>query len=373
MRICIVAPKIVPFFQSGSSTQYGGAEAQAAFLAGALASVGHEVTLVVTNLGLGDSLPYPAENAFDSNQGLPVVRFFYPRLPGIYKALERADADLYYQRNAAMITGVIAFFCRRHKRTFVFGAGSDTDLSFRTVRVNGIRDRLFFYAGLRMADGIVAQNRYQAELCERNFGKPVRVIANGIDIAAEPGGQGDYVVWMGAIRRVKQPELFLELARRLPDRSFVMIGGPSVNETRFSEQVAADAQEIPNLKMLGHVPHGEALQWLSRAGLLVNTSRVEGFPNAYLEAWSYGLPVVSFNDIDDLIEHERLGAVCSDIDDMALKVRRLTGDSAENNAIGKRARSVLESRFSARVLVREYEAFFDELTRSATPAPQAGR
>jgi glycosyltransferase involved in cell wall biosynthesis len=315
-------------------------------------------------------MPHQAENAYFSDDGVPVLRFFYPRLPGIYKALERADADLYYQRNASMITGVTAFFCRRHKRIFVFGAGSDTDLSFRTVRVDGLRDRLFFYAGLKMASGIVAQNRYQEALCKRNIGKPVRMIANGVDIAANHDGYGNCVVWIGAIRRVKQPELFLELARRVPEQKFLMIGGPSLNERAFSQDIAEQAAPIPNLTLTGHLPRAEVLEKLAGASLLANTSRVEGFPNAYLEAWSYGVPVVSFNDVDDLIGGEGLGLLCSDVDDMAAKVRALVGNSVEVDAIRGRALALLQSRFSASVLVKQYEAFFAEL---ATPATGADR
>lgn len=361
MKICIVAPKIVSFYRPESTAQYGGAEAQAAFLAGALSSDGHEVSLVVTDLGPGDKLPYPAENAFDSSRGLPVCRFFYPRLPGIYKALERADADIYYQRNAAMITGVVAWFCRRRKRTFVFGTGSDTDLSFRTVRLNGVRDRLFFHAGLKMAHGIVAQNQFQAELCRRHFDKPVRVIPNGIDLAAGVNGTGEQITWIGALRRVKQPDRFIELAGRLPDYRFVMIGGPSTNETAFSHHIMEEAKRIGNLTLTGHLPHQDVLAQLKRSSILVNTSRVEGFPNAYLEAWSYGVPVVSFNDVDNLIGEEGLGLLANDVEDMAGKIGALLADPVKIDTIRERARSLLRSRFSASVLVKQYELFFQDL------------
>jgi len=43
----------------------------------------------------------------------------------------------------------------------VYGAGSDTDFSFRNARMDNFRDRVFFYTGLKLAHGVVVQNEYQ--------------------------------------------------------------------------------------------------------------------------------------------------------------------------------------------------------------------
>jgi len=372
MRICIVSPNFPWYFRPCEAAYFAGSEVQAGFVARALVSQGHEVSFVVANLRLGEKLPYPAENAFQSGDGIPGLRFFYPRLPGIYRALKRIDADVYYQRNAAMVTGVTALFCRQKGRVFVYGAGSDTDFSFRDARMDNFRDRVLFYTGVKLAHGVVVQNEHQRERYLTRHHGPVRVIPNGIDVVeTETAGARDLVAWIGGIRRIKQPELFLELARRIPDKQFVLLGGGSGVEPWFEQKIREEAKQIPNVTLAGHVPHDTIRDYLARAVALVNTSRVEGFPNAYLEAWNLCVPVVSFNDVDGLVEKEKLGVICEGLDEMETAVRSFTDDTERRMTAGRRARAVVRERFSAPVLARHYVEFFEELARRGSCRPSA--
>ncbi|MEE9270363.1 MAG: glycosyltransferase family 4 protein [Candidatus Krumholzibacteria bacterium] len=362
MKICIVSLGIVPYYRHDQETLYGGAETQAAFVADALASSGLQVTLVVSSLTPEASLPHAAENAFSASDGVPGLRFWHPRLTGILKALQRAAADVYYQRNAGMVTGLTAMFCRRKGKVFVYGGGSDTDFSFRDVLIPGLRDKALYHLGLKLAHGIVVQNRSQEERCLRRVKKPVRIIPNGVNLPdGDDSQRKDLILWVGAIRRVKQPELFLELARRLPDMRFVLVGGPSGNEKNFAQEIMRAAESLPNLELPGHTSHDKLLQYLQRTVVLVNTSRFEGFPNAFLEAWSYGVPVVSTNDVDGLIEREQLGGICRDVEGMRALVSSLAADPQRSRETGDRARSVIAERFSASIIAGKYRNFFEEL------------
>lgn len=362
MKICIVSPNFPLYFRRDETAKFAGAEVQAGFVAAALVSQGHEVSFVVANLRPDETLPYPAENAFHSNTGIPGLRFFHPRLTGVRRALGCVDADVYYQRNASMLTGVTALFCREKGRVFVYGAGSDTDFSFRNARLENFRDRVLFYTGLKLAHGVVVQNEYQKGRYVMGHKAAVRVIPNGIDLVeCDTGGAKELVAWIGGIRRVKQPDIFLELARRMPDRRFVLLGGGSGVEPSFERKIREDAAKIPNLTLTGHIPHDTIRDYLSRTLALVNTSRVEGFPNAYLEAWNLCVPVVSFNDIDGIVERENLGAICKGIDDMETAVRAFCGDPERRAAAGRRGRAVVAERFSGPVLARRYIEFFEEL------------
>lgn len=362
MKICLVAMNIVPYFTHDASSQFGGAEVQAAVLASGFKAAGADVSLVVSNLDEGSRIPFPAENAFFSKKGAPVLRFFHPRLSGIWKALERADADIYYQHCAGMISGVTALFCRIKGRIFVYGAGSNTDFSLWTSRVRGLRDKLLFYLGLKLAHGIVAQNQVQMRACVKNLGKNPRVFPCAVDFdegALQSAGKS--IAWIGAIREVKRPELFVELARRLPDERFIMVGGSIGTEEGLAEHVRAMADNAPNLEVKGRILHHEVLELLKNTALLVNTSRIEGFPNVYLEAWKYGIPVVSFTDVDGLIAKEEAGVICGDLQEMADEIKRLMGNEQERFRLGKRGRELVRNRFAASAVAKEYLVFFEEL------------
>jgi glycosyltransferase involved in cell wall biosynthesis len=365
MKVCIVSLNIVPFFSGDRSKFYGGAEVQAVFVAEALKACGQQVSLVVSDLPEPELIPFPTFNAFDSAAGIRGLRFFHPRWSGIAKALQQADADLYYQRNAGMLTGLVGSFCKRNGRVFVYGAGSDVDFSPRDVAIQSMRDKILYNYGLNAANGFVVQNEYQRAAAQSRFNKPVRLISNGVrGDAATHNGDGDIIVWVGAMWKVKQPGLFLELASRMPEQKFCFIGRGG----ELAAEVEAAASQHPNVRMLGRLSNAEVSEVLRRTAVLVNTSSVEGFPNAFLEAWSHGVPVASLNDVDDIIRTEQVGVVCSDIDTMASALRSLLADRAQYRATSERAVALVRKRFSSAVLGPRYVEFFEELMRSSRPS-----
>ncbi len=364
MKICIISLNLAAYFDTSPRSRYGGAEVQAAFVANALASAGQDVALVVADLLPDITIPYPTVSAFGTREGLPGLRFFHPRMSGIFDALERVDADVYYQRNAGMVTGLTAHFCRRRGKVFVYGAGSDTDFSFRRVLIEGLRDRVLFQYGLRHADGVIVQNESQLGMSRGVVAAPVQMIPNGALPATHAvTGRNGAIVWAGGVRAVKRPDLFIELARRIPEREFVIVGGGLPSERDYAAGIERTAAGVSNLTLTGWLPHPEVIRHIARASLVVNTSVVEGFPNVYLEAWNHGVPVISFNDVDGLIEREHLGIVCADVGQMEASIRSLLGDGDRLRAMQENARRMVEARFSPAVLGPRYVEFFEQLMR----------
>ena len=77
----------------------GGAELQQTLLARALARRGFPVSMVVADYGQSDGAVWngvQTYKAFRPEQGIPVLRFIHPRWTGLWSALARADADIYY-------------------------------------------------------------------------------------------------------------------------------------------------------------------------------------------------------------------------------------------------------------------------------------
>jgi glycosyltransferase involved in cell wall biosynthesis len=362
MKVCVVSLNLAAYFDPHPRSKYGGAEVQAAFVARALKEQGVDVHLVVADLPDGAHIPYPTGSAFGSAEGLPVLRFFHPRMTGISDALARANADIYYQRNAGMVTGLVAHHARRNRRLFVYGAGSDSDFSFRHLLIHGVRDRLLFMYGLRRAHGVVTQNSAQLATARDSLSVPVAAISNGVlpaeSVTVNVNGP---VLWAGGLRPVKRPNLFIELARRFPSREFVMVGGSTTTEVEYAAAAEREARTVSNLRLTGWLPHSDVIREISRASVIVNTSEYEGFPNVYLEAWNHGVPVVSFSDVDGLLARERLGALCSDLDDMEKKLRALIEDSDAMAAASERARRAVAERFSPHVLGPQYVSFFESL------------
>jgi glycosyltransferase involved in cell wall biosynthesis len=99
-----------------------------------------------------------------------------------------------------------------------------------------------------------------------------------------------------------------------------MVGGEVAGETEVARRVATAARALPQLTWHGRLGYARTLALFERARLFVNTSRIEGFPNTFLQAWSRGVPTVSFFDPDGTIAAEGLGETAIDDDSLARAV-----------------------------------------------------
>src|SRR5262249_21258086 len=144
----------------------GGESVQQTLLARAIAARGHSVSMVVADFGQEQGMQLHGirvHKAYAPSAGVPVLRFVHPRWTSLWSALSRADADLYYTSCAGMQVGLIALFCRRHGRRFVFRTASDADCGGMRPLIQFGRDRRLYDHGLRRANAILVQSASQAQ------------------------------------------------------------------------------------------------------------------------------------------------------------------------------------------------------------------
>jgi glycosyltransferase involved in cell wall biosynthesis len=135
--------------------------------------------------------------------------------------------------------------------------------------------------------------------------------------------QGPYVLWVGRSDPVfKQPEVCLEVAKRLPDARFVMV--MALCDATFHAEIKR--RKPANVEIIDGLPFRAMPHVFRWAVALVSTSRQEGFPNIFLQAGKYRVPVVSLNvDPDGLFSQRGAGIVCQgSVERMADELRRLT-------------------------------------------------
>jgi len=339
----------------------GGEAVQQTLLARALARRGHDVSMVVADYGQRDGEKWGAIRVFRAygpEAGLPILRFFHPRWTGMWSALARADAELYYTSCAGMQVGLLALFCRRHRRRFVFRAASDTDCDASRLLVPHARDRWLYGYGLRRADGILVQSASQAKALERNYGLTSRVAGMLVE-EAEPAASRDIdALWVSNIRREKRPDRILELADRLPRAQIHMVGGSLPDEEALFHAVKQAATSRSNISFHGRLSYWSANRLYGRAKILVNTSDVEGFPNSYLQAWMRGVPVVTLIDPDSVIEREGLGVAASSPAGIAGAIESLLGDPGEWKAASERCRAFMAREYGEdKILAAYLDAF----------------
>lgn len=369
--ICFVAPNAWPVLSGdGDLPTIGGAEVQQVIVAQELVKRGYRVSMVCRDFGQPEEVRIDGITVFRSFRlegGLPVLRFVWPRLVSTWRCLARADADIYYQRTAGMLTGVVAEFCRRAGKKSVFAAAGNPDLEPGTSRIEYARDRWIYEYGLRHVDRILVQNEEQERLCLANFGRTSTRVPNCYPLPdSRAPGAGRYVLWVSTIRTLKRPELFLDLAEALPDFRFRMIGGPGRGEAALYEAIRKRAGRITNLEFLGFVPFARVEEHFDAASVLVNTSESEGFPNAFLQAWARGVPTVAFVDSGARAGGRRVGRRVGSFEAMVARVSSWLANDAGRAQEGRWCRAYVAANHAPARVLELYERIFMELTRSAS-------
>ncbi len=369
-HICFVSPFIWPVFSGDRHAKgAGGAEVQQSCLARELVRRGYPVSMISMDFGQPDPCivdGVTVHRMHAPEAGLPVVRFVHPRLTSLWAAMRRADADIYYQRTSGAGTGFVAAFCRSQRRLSVFAAASDGDFDPAVPMVRFGRDRVLFRWGLRRVCAIVAQSERQREALVRHYGRDATVIPSCYgNSTRKPSRPGGTILWVGTIKRIKRPELFIDLARRCPDHRFRLVGGGVPDESSLYDRVFPEAKTVTNLEMTGFVPYPDVEAQFDDGSLLVNTSDMEGFPNTFLQAWSRGMPTLSFFDPAAQWRQHAVGEVVSSLDDMVKRTQSLMSDVERWRLASSVCREYFTAHHSVARAVDAYEAVFDRLGASA--------
>jgi len=371
-RVCFLAPTTWPLLaRSADIPVIGGAELQQAIVATTLARRGYEVSMISMDYGQPDGCELDGvriHNMHAPDAGVRVIRFVHPRLTSLWQALKRADADVYYQRTAAVYTGYLAAFCRMHGRRSIHAGASDVDFIPGRQDIAFARDRWIYEYGVRNVDAVFAQNPSQQENVKKHYGRDALLVPNCYEAPA--GAKADprgYVLWIATLRAQKRPEIFIEIARRMPRHRFLLVGGsdPGERGQAYAQAVRAAAAALPNVTVLGFTRFEKADRLFDGARVVVNTSEYEGFPNTFLQAWARGVPTVALVDTGSRHAGEPAYDVVPDVDAATRAVTRLMEEDFAWERASRRVSEHFRARHSVASVVGLYEG---ELARLAQPA-----
>jgi glycosyltransferase involved in cell wall biosynthesis len=372
-RVCFALRSFPKYF-------LGGAELQSFFVARHMLGKGWSVHFTTDDWGQPTA-------KLENEDGIWVhklkrTRFLNPRRCwDFYRELVRMNADIYYQRGGWEYTFVISLAAKVLGGKFVWAVSMAPDCEGNKFRrfledegVKGIKRWMlwpeawirdvFVSLGRKRADVIIVQDESQQAMFRQRFGQESVVIKTGHEVPKKPGRKSSppLVVWVANVKKLKRPEIFIELARACSDlpARFLLVGGRA--EPRYRRELTRQGAGLGNLELTWAVPFELTNGLLSAASLLVNTSTGEGFPNTFVQAWLRETPVVSLTaDPDSVLARERTGIRSGSFRQMVEDVRRLLSDELLRKRMGERARAYAVREHNLADKLRQYEDLFEKL------------
>jgi len=203
----------------------------------------------------------------------------------------------------------------------------------------------------RQADATTAVSEHTADTVRDTFGLDPTVIYNAVDNELfQPGydrpalldkyaAERPFFLYVGSFERRKRPLDVLHVARRVPEATFLLVGGGGAQDR--DDTVAERAAAVENAHVVGRVPKERLPALYSAAEGLLFPSTMEGCPNVVLEAFASATPVVGYNatSMPELVTDDKRGYLTAvgDLDGLVAGVRSVLTD--DENRLGANARA----------------------------------
>jgi len=354
LRICFVSLPSYGYFNTDyfGESGGGGAKRQIYLLTQEL-KADFDVSVVVGDYG---------QPEHETRDGVSLYRAYTPNEGAtprsawrLFRAMRRADADVYVYRGHPKKAGVVGLFARILDRKFVYNVSNDSNLSINYDDM----PRQWQWLFRRVLDrnhAVIAQTEHQQHRLRERFDVTATVVPNGYPPADdEAPADREFVLWVGRLDpEQKRPDLFLDCAAACPDIQFRLVG-VKTDEDCY-ERVRTRSESLANAEFLGPVSPNEIHNLYRDAIALVNTSRYEGFPNTFLEAWRFGTPVVSLTvDSGRYLDGTTFtGYAKDDTDELAATVRKLASDPEFRSTVGSELRDYFERTYRIDAVAQDY-------------------
>ncbi|MBQ0819729.1 glycosyltransferase family 4 protein [Microvirga sp. HBU67558] len=379
LRWCFFSPgyRSVKVLGGDTSTS-GGAEAQVAYLAAALAGLGHDVSLIFGDgRASGHVEVISGVTCIDAAPSWKNVQ----SLRHMWRALDAAAPDVIYARLPSDFLWVLSLFARQRRNVrFIYALANDLHCSiWSSYSYKKWFHCPLFALGLIGADTLAIQHEGQERLLGpslRDRAVQVPNLVRFIEDSPRRLGAALYdAIWIAQIRPVKQLGVFLDMAAALPELEFAVVGGRDLMTSEGEFGMLEDRiARLGNVKYFGPLHSEKVREILAQSRVLVNTSRAEGFPNTMLEAWSLGIPVVSLTvDPGGVIVSEGLGRCSGDVENLVRDVHMLSRTNSLNEEYGRNGLRYVSRRHSLGAVCEALTKAVPDLVRTPSVALLANR
>lgn len=361
IRICFVILNAYPLFNPEAKGVIGGAEVDSYYIASELAKdPNYRVSCIVADYG---QEPIEVRESVTLIKALDFNTRRFAATLRLWKALRKADALIYIRKLSSAVTAEVALFCKCYGRRFVYRTASAVECDGTYIREHYLRGKGFLWS-LRQADAVIAQNQTDADNLAKTAGVSAQVIKNPERLPPLDSKESRTILWVGRSADVKRPELFLELAKQMPEKHFTMICQRAIEDKQY-DNFAAKAKQINNLEFIQRVPFHQIHEHFLQAKVFVNTSDYEGFPNTFIQACKCATPIVSLNvNPDGFLDEHKCGFCCNgDWEKFVDSVKDIL-EKEKYTELGKNARKYAEENHDITKIVEQYKSCLIQIAQN---------
>lgn len=219
---------------------------------------------------------------------------------------------------------------------------------------------------VRKADGVFVEADCLIEKTQRLYSLPRKpgILPKPVEIPAGPFEKSErpLCVFLGRMDPRKRPELFFELAKKMPDVDFIAVG--KAHDQSYQKFLMKRYFRLPNLEVTGFLdPFADDTlhRILSRAWVLVHPAAREGLPTAFQEASAHEVAILAYVDPNGYVSNfGRVVTADGDVELLEIELRQLleSGEWREKGRAGRAYNIVHHSiEVSVEAHIRTYESF----------------
>lgn len=364
--ICFVNPYTV-------HNSIGGAEVQTQIIAEESVKRGYQVYFIT----------YPEETPENNSSKINYIPFnesgnLDEDIKNFTRIVDEINPNIIYQRGRKLWTIYSGAYQKKRDIKLIFASSMDIDcykhkFAFRKPRTprdlykriknfkSNYQLDISSLEAIKRATIVLSQTVKQKELFLANLDIQSTQFPNihpPADRNLQKNSDPVKVLWIANIKRWKQPEVYLQLARDLKNLNCDFLMAGELSKPRYRKEIEHTSTINPRFSYIGAVEFEKSNELMAEADLFVNTSdSEEGFPNTFVQSWLRKTPTISlYFDPDNLISRLKLGYVTQDYETLKARINELVSDKNLRTEIGQRASEFAHHHFSTESKADE---FFD--------------
>lgn len=229
------------------------------------------------------------------------------------RILNEVHPDAIYVRGRNTMQLVAGKYAKKHNINYVWGTNGEDSAEFYKNKQRLFSTKKSFVKklmllpfklqedwvinkGMKMSPIIINQSINQQKRTKENLNVEGVLLPSYFLPSENVNQKKNQILWLATLAPNKQPDLFVNLLSKVELKDWKGIIGGGTSDKNYEQKIKDSARNLA-IDIVGKIAFSESFNYYESARLYVNTSRPDsdGLPNAYIQSWLSGTPVLSLH------------------------------------------------------------------------------